>query len=85
MRKRWGKEGYLSRKGNQAEKEDGVNPVLQGNDVLGEPIVGNILSQAGQETPSLSEEEKAKQRLASSLFVGLGSQGSVNLVREPFG
>uniref|UniRef100_A0A6J0TDY9 AP-4 complex subunit epsilon-1 isoform X1 n=3 Tax=Pogona vitticeps TaxID=103695 RepID=A0A6J0TDY9_9SAUR len=76
----WGKEGYLPKKGSPVEKEDSIRPVPQSSSPLAEPPVGHFPSQAGQEASSLSEEEKEKQQLASTLFVGLGSQGSVNLM-----
>ncbi|XP_062998596.1 AP-4 complex subunit epsilon-1 [Elgaria multicarinata webbii] len=79
VKKLWGKEGYLPQKESQVEKEDSVNPVLHGS-AFAEHIVASLPLQSEQATTSLSEGEKEKQQLASTLFVGLGSQGSVSLM-----
>ncbi|XP_054858863.1 AP-4 complex subunit epsilon-1 [Eublepharis macularius] len=79
VKKLWGKEGYLPKKESLVEKEDSVKTVAESN-TSSECTVGNFVSQPKQEIPSLSEEEKEKQQLASTLFVGLGSQGSVSLM-----
>ncbi|KAJ7311422.1 hypothetical protein JRQ81_007065 [Phrynocephalus forsythii] len=80
VKKLWGKEGYLPRKGSHLEPEDGVTPTLRGSDPRVEGPAMGIPSQVLPEPSSLSEEEKEKQRLASTLFVGLASQGSINLM-----
>ncbi|XP_044294755.1 AP-4 complex subunit epsilon-1 isoform X2 [Varanus komodoensis] len=69
VKKLWGKEGYLPQKESQVEKEESVKPM--------ERLVAHYPPQSEQEITGLSEEEKEKQQLASTLFVGLGSQGSM--------
>ncbi|KAH0619956.1 hypothetical protein JD844_014423 [Phrynosoma platyrhinos] len=79
VKKLWGKEGYLPQKESQVENEDNIKPVLLGSTVM-ENIVCNFPSHTEQETPGLSEGEEVKQQLASTLFVGLSSQGDISLM-----
>ncbi|XP_009895537.2 AP-4 complex subunit epsilon-1 [Dryobates pubescens] len=78
VRKLWGKEGYLPKKESKVGKEDEPQTVSCGSLLagqMGEPPV----SQSDQ-VASLSEEDKEKQQLASTLFIGLGSSASVSLM-----
>lgn len=84
VKKLWGKEGYLPPKESQLEKEEIRKAVLQGNPSVDHGI-GNPPSESEQEITGLPEGEKEKQQLASTLFVGLGSQGSISLVGPRFG
>ncbi|XP_066492223.1 AP-4 complex subunit epsilon-1 [Tiliqua scincoides] len=77
VKKLWGKEGYLPKKENQVEKD--IKPVLQGS-TSAEHVTDNFISQPEQEIVDLLEGEKEKQQLASTLFVGLGSQSSLSLM-----
>ncbi|RMB94391.1 hypothetical protein DUI87_29201 [Hirundo rustica rustica] len=78
VRKLWGKEGYLPKKENKTEK---------GNEPQAVPC-GSLLAEQVGEPPalqpdqgaSLSEEDKEKQQLASTLFIGLGSSAGVSLM-----
>lgn len=77
----WGKEGYLAQR-EAAEEAAQVevpsplqSPSQQGDD-------DGSHSQTPTPTPT-SESEQEKQQLASSLFVGLGSQSSVCLMGKP--
>ncbi|XP_061451099.1 AP-4 complex subunit epsilon-1 isoform X2 [Rhineura floridana] len=79
VKKLWGKEGYLPQKESQVEKEDNTKPALQGIAFV-EHIVSNFPSQPEQEVTEPSEEEERKRQLASTLFVGLGSQSSISLM-----
>ncbi|XP_053128364.1 AP-4 complex subunit epsilon-1 isoform X2 [Hemicordylus capensis] len=78
VKKLWGKEGYLPKKESQLEKEDGIQPVTQGS-ASGEQIT-SLSAPSEQAVPGLSEGEKEKQQLALTLFVGLGTQGSISLM-----
>ncbi|KAJ6664102.1 hypothetical protein lerEdw1_008317 [Lerista edwardsae] len=78
VKKLWGKEGYLPKKESQVEK-DNIKPVLQGSASV-EHVADNLMPQSEQEVIGLLEGEKEKQQLASTLFVGLGSQGSLSLM-----
>uniref|UniRef100_A0ACB8E5Q0 Uncharacterized protein n=2 Tax=Sphaerodactylus townsendi TaxID=933632 RepID=A0ACB8E5Q0_9SAUR len=79
VKKLWGKEGYLPKKESRAEKEDSVKPTEESS-LPAEHTVRNFAVHPEQEMTSLSKEEKEKQQLASTLFVGLGTQGCVNLM-----
>lgn len=79
VKKLWGREGYLPKKESQVEKEN-IKPILQGS-TSAEHVADNFISQTEQEIKvGLLEGEKEKQQLASTLFVGLGSQSSLNLM-----
>ncbi|XP_034639073.1 AP-4 complex subunit epsilon-1 isoform X1 [Trachemys scripta elegans] len=79
VRKLWGKEGYLPKKENKTGKEDKTQPVPQ-DSILTAHVVDPPLMQSEQQVVSLSEEEKEKQQLASTLFVGLGSNSTISLM-----
>ncbi|XP_060116159.1 AP-4 complex subunit epsilon-1 [Heteronotia binoei] len=79
VKKLWGKEGYLPKKESLVEKEDSVKPAIESS-TSAEHAVDNFALQSEQEITSLSKEEKEKQQLASTLFVGLGLQGNVSLM-----
>lgn len=81
VKKLWGKDGYLPKKESKTGKEDKLEAVPPGS-TLGGNMVDHPLSEADQEVVSPSEEEKEKQRLASTLFVGLASDSAVSLVRD---
>lgn len=78
IQKLWGKEGYLPKKESKTGDETEAPPVPQ------ESIMENVDQTITKKNPSQvltqSKEEKEKQLLASSLFVGLGSESTVNLV-----
>lgn len=77
----WGKEGYLPQK-QTSEKSTGadeLNSTLQSSN----QEVATCASQPEPEPEPESEPprvDQEKQQLASSLFVGLGSQGTTSLV-----
>ncbi|XP_053321175.1 AP-4 complex subunit epsilon-1 [Spea bombifrons] len=72
VKKLWGKEGYLLKKENKVAKPEHISPPVESDISLGdeEKPPGNPSDPL---TPSLTEEEKERQQLASTLFVGLGS------------
>ncbi|KAM8804405.1 AP-4 complex subunit epsilon-1 [Eudromia elegans] len=78
VRKLWGKEGYLPKKENKIGKEDEPLTVPCGGLLAGH-VSDPPVSQSDQ-AARLSEEEKEKQQLASTLFVGLGSNAGVSLM-----
>uniref|UniRef100_A0A4W3JW95 AP-4 complex subunit epsilon n=1 Tax=Callorhinchus milii TaxID=7868 RepID=A0A4W3JW95_CALMI len=67
VKKVWGKEGYLRRREAKEEAGGKASPAPEGKP-----------TEQPAATPSAEEQEK--QQLASSLFVGLGSNNSVNLM-----
>lgn len=71
----WGKEGYLSQKESSETSAvvDELKSVLQSCN----QEVATHAPQPQLEPPHVDQE---KQQLASSLFVGLGSQNSISLV-----
>ncbi|XP_006831714.1 PREDICTED: AP-4 complex subunit epsilon-1 [Chrysochloris asiatica] len=79
IKKLWGKEGYLPKKENTATDEVEAQPISQDSVIM--ENVDQIITKRDQ-PPALtqSKEEKAKQLLASSLFVGLGSESTINLL-----
>ncbi|XP_019474993.1 AP-4 complex subunit epsilon-1 isoform X2 [Meleagris gallopavo] len=78
VRKLWGKEGYLPKKESKVGREDEPQTVSCSSLLAGR-VAECPLSQSDQ-VSSLSEEEKEKQQLASTLFVGLGSNTGVSLM-----
>ncbi|XP_062440129.1 AP-4 complex subunit epsilon-1 isoform X2 [Rhea pennata] len=78
VRKLWGKEGYLPKKENKIGKEGEPLTVPCGS-LLAGSVADPPVSQSDQ-IASLSEEEKEKQQLASTLFVGLGSNAGISLM-----
>ncbi|XP_008561551.1 PREDICTED: AP-4 complex subunit epsilon-1-like [Galeopterus variegatus] len=78
IKKLWGKEGYLPKKESKTGEETEALPIPQ------ESIMENV-DQAKTKKDQCqvltqSKEEKEKQLLASSLFVGLGSESTINLL-----
>ncbi|KAF2977770.1 hypothetical protein EK904_007738, partial [Melospiza melodia maxima] len=78
VRKLWGKEGYLPKKENKTGKENEPQPVPCGSLLAGQ--VGEAPALQPVQGASLSEEDKEKQQLASTLFIGLGSSAGVSLM-----
>ncbi|POI25132.1 hypothetical protein CIB84_011118, partial [Bambusicola thoracicus] len=77
VRKLWGKEGYLPKKESKVGKEDEPQTVSCSSLLAGR-VAETPVSKSDQ-VSNLSEEEKEKQQLASTLFVGLGSNANVSL------
>lgn len=82
VRKLWGKEGYLPKKENKMGKGNEPQTVPCGSLLAGQ--VGEPPALQPDQGASLSEEDKEKQQLASTLFLGLGSSAGVSLVRDSF-
>lgn len=82
IRKLWGKEGYLPKKENKTGKGNEPQPVPCGSFLSGQ--VGEAPALQPEQGASLSEEDKEKQQLASTLFIGLGSSAGVSLVSDSF-
>uniref|UniRef100_A0A6G1RLL4 AP-4 complex subunit epsilon n=1 Tax=Hypotaenidia okinawae TaxID=2861861 RepID=A0A6G1RLL4_9GRUI len=78
VRKLWGKEGYLPKKESKVGKENEPQTVSCGSLLAGQ-VVDPPVSRSDQ-VASLSEEDKEKQQLASSLFIGLGPNADVSLM-----
>ncbi|XP_072725640.1 AP-4 complex subunit epsilon-1 isoform X7 [Ciconia boyciana] len=78
VRKLWGKEGYLPKKENKAGNENEPQTVSCGSLLAGQ--VGDPPASQSDQVASLSEEDKEKQQLASTLFIGLGSNAGVSLM-----
>ncbi|KAM9271085.1 AP-4 complex subunit epsilon-1 isoform 1-T1 [Cariama cristata] len=78
VRKLWGKEGYLPKKENKVGKENEPQTVSCGSLLAGQ--VDDPPALWSGQVASLSEEDKEKQQLASTLFVGLGSNAGVSLM-----
>ncbi|XP_027696648.1 AP-4 complex subunit epsilon-1 isoform X1 [Vombatus ursinus] len=79
VKKLWGKEGYLPKKENKAGNNPELQPVAQ-DSTLVENVDHMMLKKDQPQALHHSEEEAEKQRLASSLFVGLGSESAVSLL-----
>nr|XP_009679902.1 PREDICTED: AP-4 complex subunit epsilon-1 [Struthio camelus australis] len=79
VKKLWGKEGYLPKKENRTGKEGEPLTVPCSSSLLAGHVADPPVSHSDQ-VASLSEEEKEKQQLASTLFVGLGSNAGVSLM-----
>lgn len=79
----WGKEGYLPKKDHKTGDETEVSPAPQENMGM-ETIDQTLTTKDHSQVLTQSKEEKEKQLLASSLFVGLGSESAVNLVSNQF-
>ncbi|XP_078386348.1 AP-4 complex subunit epsilon-1 isoform X1 [Cetorhinus maximus] len=71
VKKVWGKEGYLRKK--KESKEETLSPNSKSS-------VTTDRSSTAEKTAGVTAEEQEKQLLASSLFVGLGSNNSVSLM-----
>ncbi|XP_052663563.1 AP-4 complex subunit epsilon-1 isoform X3 [Harpia harpyja] len=78
VRRLWGKEGYLPKKENKVGKENEPQTVSCGSLLAGQ--VGDPPALRSDQVASLSEEDKEKQQLASTLFIGLGSNAGVSLM-----
>ncbi|MBZ3872874.1 AP-4 complex subunit epsilon-1 [Sciurus carolinensis] len=79
IKKLWGKEGYLPKKESKIGDEMETPPVPQEN-VTVENVDQVITKRDQSQILTQSKEEKEKQLLASSLFVGLGSESTINLL-----
>ncbi|XP_039214692.1 AP-4 complex subunit epsilon-1 isoform X2 [Crotalus tigris] len=80
VKKLWSKEGYLPQKKSPEEREEiTTEAALQGGPSV-ETVAGTFPLQPKEETTEVAERTNEKQRLASALFVGLGSQSSTNLM-----
>ncbi|XP_069480915.1 AP-4 complex subunit epsilon-1 isoform X2 [Ambystoma mexicanum] len=79
VKKAWGKEGYLLKKESPIETATEVHPSAPSCTPLEEDLALGM-SATDQLVNHVSEEEKERQQLASTLFVGLGFNGSVNLM-----
>lgn len=79
IKKLWGKEGYLPKKESKTSDDTEVLPVPQ-ESVIMENVDQAVTKKDQSQVLTQSKEEKEKQLLASSLFVGLGSESTVNLV-----
>ncbi|XP_055991374.1 AP-4 complex subunit epsilon-1 [Sorex fumeus] len=77
IKKLWGKEGYLPKKESKTGEEIDPPPISQ-EGILMENIDQTVTKKTQELTQS--KEEKEKQLLASSLFVGLGSESTVSLL-----
>lgn len=82
VHKLWGKEGYLPKKENKVGKENEPQTVSCGSLLARQ--VGDPPASRSDQVASLSEEDKEKQQLASTLFIGLGSSAGVSLVSGSF-
>ncbi|XP_075064094.1 AP-4 complex subunit epsilon-1 [Mixophyes fleayi] len=72
VRKVWGKEGYLLKKEIKTVKSESVSPPLESGISLGEDEE-SVRTAEEQSVDLISEEDQEKKKLASTLFVGLGS------------
>ncbi|XP_047592626.1 AP-4 complex subunit epsilon-1 isoform X2 [Lutra lutra] len=79
IKKLWGKEGYLPKKEGKTGDETEAPPVPQ-ESIIMENVDQNITKKDQCQVHTQSKEEKEKQLLASSLFVGLGSESTINLL-----
>ncbi|CAJ0928512.1 unnamed protein product [Ranitomeya imitator] len=81
IRKVWGKEGYLLKKESKMSKSEPVSPPLESGISMGEDEEPAVPSPEPS-VELISTEAREKQQLASSLFVGLGSN-AVSLMGKP--
>lgn len=79
IKKLWGKEGYLPKKESKTGDETEAAPVPQ-ESITMENVDQTITKKDHSQVLTQSKEEKEKQLLASSLFVGLGSESAINLL-----
>jgi AP-4 complex subunit epsilon-1 len=77
IKKLWGKEGYLPRKESKTGDEAEALPIPPESAIMDN--LDQVIRKKDQ-VFTQSKEEKDKQLLASSLFVGLGSENTINLV-----
>ncbi|XP_073509144.1 AP-4 complex subunit epsilon-1 isoform X1 [Phyllobates terribilis] len=81
IRKVWGKEGYLLKKESKMSKPELVSSPLESGISMGEDEEPAV-PPAEPSVELISTEEREKQQLASTLFVGLGSN-AVSLMGKP--
>ncbi|KAG8505241.1 AP-4 complex subunit epsilon-1 [Galemys pyrenaicus] len=79
IKKLWGKEGYLPKKENKTGNETEAPTVPQENIII-ENIDQTVTKKDQSPLLTQSKEEKEKYLLASSLFVGLGSESTISLL-----
>ncbi|XP_045668078.1 AP-4 complex subunit epsilon-1 isoform X2 [Ursus americanus] len=79
IKKLWGKEGYLPKKEGKTGDETEALPVPQ-ESIIMENVDQAVTKKDQCQVLTQSKEEKEKQLLASSLFVGLGSESTINLL-----
>ncbi|XP_066198771.1 AP-4 complex subunit epsilon-1 isoform X1 [Saccopteryx leptura] len=79
IKKLWGKEGYLPKKESKTGDETEATPVPQENITM-DNVDQSVKKKDQSQVLTQSKEEQEKQLLASSLFVGLGSESAVNLL-----
>ena len=79
IKKLWWKEGYLPKKESKTGDEMEAPPVPQ-ESIIMENGDQTVTKKDQSQVLTQSKEEKEKQLLASSLFVGLGSESTINLV-----
>uniref|UniRef100_A0A250Y6M0 AP-4 complex subunit epsilon n=1 Tax=Castor canadensis TaxID=51338 RepID=A0A250Y6M0_CASCN len=77
IKKLWGKEGYLPRKESKTGDEAEALPIPPESAIMDN--LDQVIRKKDQ-VFTQSKEEKDKQLLASSLFVGLGSENTINLL-----
>ncbi|XP_021100189.1 LOW QUALITY PROTEIN: AP-4 complex subunit epsilon-1-like [Heterocephalus glaber] len=82
VKKLWGKEGYLPQK-ESAARDGAEAPPLPPEVWAAENIDKAAAKRSQAQVLAPSKEEKEKQLLASSLFVGLGSESIINLLGKP--
>ncbi|XP_023579828.1 AP-4 complex subunit epsilon-1 [Octodon degus] len=79
VKKLWGKEGYLPKKESKAGDAPEAPPVPPESAAAENPDQAGAKRDQAQVLVQ-SKEEKEKQLLASSLFVGLGTESPINLL-----
>uniref|UniRef100_H0V753 AP-4 complex subunit epsilon n=1 Tax=Cavia porcellus TaxID=10141 RepID=H0V753_CAVPO len=79
VKKLWGKQGYLPKKESKAGDETEAPPVPAESTAL-ENVDQAVPKRDQAQVLTQSREEREKQLLASSLFVGLGSESAINLL-----
>ncbi|GAB5572463.1 AP-4 complex subunit epsilon-1 isoform X1 [Prionailurus iriomotensis] len=79
IKKLWGKEGYLPKREGKTGDETEVPPVPQ-ESIIMENVDQTVIKKDQSQVLTQSKEEKEKQLLASSLFVGLGTESTINLL-----
>ncbi|XP_004687850.1 PREDICTED: AP-4 complex subunit epsilon-1 [Condylura cristata] len=79
IKKLWGKEGYLPKKENKTGDETEA-PTIPQESIIMENVDQTVTKKDQSQLLTQSKEEKEKYLLASSLFVGLGSESTVSLL-----
>ncbi|XP_045385152.1 AP-4 complex subunit epsilon-1 [Lemur catta] len=79
IKKLWGKEGYLPKKESKTGDESETPPIPQESTIM-ENVDQALTKKDQSQVVTQSKEEKEKQLLASSLFVGLGSDNTISLL-----